>query len=276
MSRTKPSQSPDTGIDDESKDRRFVTALARGLDILRAFQPGDAALGNQEIAARTGLPKPTVSRLVYTLTRLGYLSCSDESGKYRLGSGVLSLGYTFFVGTDIRERARPLMQDLADSANAAVSLGTRDRLSMIYLETCRGPSAITLRLDVGSRVPIAVSAMGRAYLAAQAEARRTELLREIERQHPDDMPRIRRGIQQAVKDLRERGFVLSIGDWQEEVHAVGVPLIEPDGSAVFALNCGGASFQLPRQKLEREIGPKLVALGQALTTGHLRPDRRQR
>ena len=74
------------------KDRRFVTALARGLDVLRAFRPGDAQLANREIAARTNLPRPTVSRLTHTLTQLGYLVHESETERYRLGSAVLSLG----------------------------------------------------------------------------------------------------------------------------------------------------------------------------------------
>ena len=63
------------------KDRQFVVALARGLELLRAFSFDDSFLGNQEIAARTGLPKPTISRLTHTLTKLGYLNYSERLGK---------------------------------------------------------------------------------------------------------------------------------------------------------------------------------------------------
>jgi len=53
-------------------DRQFATTLARGLEVLRCFTPLEPLLGNKEISVRTGLPKPTVSRLTYTLTKLGY------------------------------------------------------------------------------------------------------------------------------------------------------------------------------------------------------------
>src|SRR2546423_2338793 len=65
-------------------DRSFVVALSRGLDVLRAFHPNDGLLGNQEIAARTNLPKPTISRLTYTLTKLGYLTPVPRFEKYQL------------------------------------------------------------------------------------------------------------------------------------------------------------------------------------------------
>ena len=67
-------------------DRQFVTALARGLEVLRAFGPGSGPLGNQEIAEFAGLPKPTVSRLTHTLTKLGYLNYLPRLGKYELGT----------------------------------------------------------------------------------------------------------------------------------------------------------------------------------------------
>lgn len=257
----------DAPLDEDVQDRQFVTALARGLDVLRAFRPNDIGLGNQDLAERTGLPKPTVSRLTHTLTRLGYLAAIEESGKYQLDVGVLALGYALLSGMDIRKRARPLMQRLADVANGSVSLGSRDRLSMVYLENCRGPGALTLRLDVGSRIPIGTTAMGRAFLAALPEEERAYLLAHLKKRAPDDYPRIRDGIDEAVEDLRARGFTLSIGDWQPEVNAVGVPLISVDGSVAFALNCGGPSFTMPRERLEEEIGPKLVTLARALVHG---------
>jgi DNA-binding IclR family transcriptional regulator len=102
------------GQDPAERDSQFVTALARGLDVLRAFHPKDGALGNQQLAERTGLPKPTVSRLTYTLSRLGYLTHLPEVGKYVLGAGVLSLGFTCLGAMGIRQIARPFMQELAD------------------------------------------------------------------------------------------------------------------------------------------------------------------
>ena len=71
------------------QDRHFVTALSRGLDVLSCFRSGSRLLGNQDISERCSLPKSTVSRLTYTLTKLGYLHYVRESGKYRLGTATL-------------------------------------------------------------------------------------------------------------------------------------------------------------------------------------------
>ncbi|PWV57767.1 IclR family transcriptional regulator [Plasticicumulans acidivorans] len=254
-----PAAQPETDEELE-KDRQFVTALARGLEVLRCFRPGERLLGNQDLVARTGLPKATVSRLSYTLTKLGYLSYSESLGKYALGTGVLSLGYALLSNLDIRQAARPLMQELAEHSQASVSIGARDRLEMVYVENCRSSATVTLRLDVGSRLPIATTAMGRAFLAALPEREREYLLDHIRARNPQDWPRIRQGVDHALIEYQERGYCLSLGDWQKDVHAVGVPLIQPDGSGIYAFNCGGPAFQIRRHMLEDDLGPRLVNL----------------
>jgi DNA-binding IclR family transcriptional regulator len=241
-------------------DRKFVVALARGLEVLRAFTPSEGLLGNQEIATRTGLPKATVSRLTYTLTRLGYLSHFSRLGKYQLTPAAMLLGYSALANMRIREIARPFMQELADYSKASVALGSRDRLNLVYIEHCRSATGLTLRLDVGAKVPLATTAMGRALIAALPTCEREFLLGHMERNEGSRWPVIRAGLEQAIEDVAHRGFTLSHGDWKPDVSAVGVPLVPLDGSGVFAFNCGAPAYQITRECLERDIGPRLVNL----------------
>ena len=238
--------------------RKFVVSLARGLEVLRTFTPGEGLLGNQEIALRTGLPKATVTRLTYTLTQLDYLSHSERLEKYQLAPGALAIGYSTLANMRIRQIARPHMQALADYAGASVALGSRDRLNLLYVEHCRAKPAVMLRLDVGSRIPIATTAMGRAMLAALPDKERDWLLRHIARRERKRWPKVRLGIERARKDFASRGFTLSVGDWQSDVTAVGVPLIPADGSGIFAFNCGAPSFHFSRSRLVSDIGPRLL------------------
>ena len=242
----------------EPEDRQFVTALARGLSVLRAFHPGDGVLGNGDLAERTGLPKPTVSRLTHTLTRLGYLVPAERLGKYRLGPGVLSLGYSLLANMDIRKIARPYLQEFANESGLSLGLGARDRLNMVYLEHARDAGSVTLRLDIGSQVPIATSAMGRAFLAAIPQDERAYLMTAMKERAGSAWPAMARGIERAVKQVRERGFCTSFGEWQHDVNAVGVPLRSMDGATVMAVNCGGPAFLHKPARLEEEWGPRLV------------------
>ncbi len=161
-------------------DRSFVVALSRGLDVLRAFQPNDGLLGNQEIAARTNLPKPTVSRLTYTLTKLGYLTPVPRFEKYQLAPAAMALGYAALANLGVRHLSEAYREELMRETGGAVAVGGRDRLSMIYFGQSRGMT-LGVQLDVGSRIPIATTAMGRAYIWALPDDERATLLRELAR-----------------------------------------------------------------------------------------------
>lgn len=250
---------------DREKDGGVVVALARGLSVLRCFRQGDRFLGNQEIADRTGLPKSTVSRLTHTLTVLGYLNHSRRFNQYSLGISVLSLGYSLLGNMDILKTARPLMQELADFAEASVSLAARDGLHMVYLENCvSGANMISLRIDVGARTRIANTAMGRALLCGLPVTEKNELIAEIRQSIPKGKWRaIKQGIDQGFIDYQEKGICFSLGDWRENVNSIAVPLVQADGS-VMAINCGGPSWQLSPGKLEKEIGPRLVDISRRL------------
>lgn len=241
------------------KDRQFVTALARGLELLRCFGPGERHIGVTELARRTGIPKPSVSRLAGTLCKLGYLNYSDALGKYSLGAGVLSLGYSMLSNLDIRQLAKPYMQELADYSRASVSIGIRDRLSMVYVETVRSNAPIALQRGVGARLTLATTSMGRAYLAALPESERNFLMDQIRLRDEENWPWIKSGIEQGFRDYADHGFCISMGDWEREIVAVGVPFQNADGT-LMAFNCGGPAFVLTREKLENEIGPRLVSL----------------
>jgi len=245
-------------------DRQFVVALYRGLEILRCFRPSDGPLGNQDLAQRSGLPKATVSRLTYTLSKLGYLVYLEDSGKYRIGVPVLGLGYACLGGMKIRDTAQPFMDEIAEYAGngVVVALGGRDDLSMIYIACARSSGVVSLQLNVGSRISLARSGMGRAYLAGTDEAERATLMRQIRaRVGEERWPRLEEEILRAVEEVRTRGFCTNIGEWHSEVNSIAVPFRPPQSEMpVLAFNCGGPAYLLNRERLEQDLGPRLVEM----------------
>lgn len=241
-------------------DPAFATTLAHGLALLQCFRVGETVLSNKELAERTGLSKATISRLTYTLAVRGLLLYDDRLRRYRLGSTALSLGYPLLASLRVRQVARPLMKTLADRMGGSVSLGLRDRLRMVYVETSRGHDAIAFRPDIGASLPMLASAIGRAWLAqAPADLRATVLagLREAE---PDDWQRHAGAIPAAIDDLATLGFTRSAGDWLPDVHAVAVPMRQPTDGETLVFNCGVPATRMRPGKLEREMGPRLIEL----------------
>lgn len=240
---------------------QFVNSVARAFSILRCFEYGAQHLGNQDIARQTGLPKPTVSRLTFTLASLGYLSYSASLEKYSLGMAVLSLGHAFMKGNDVVAIARPLMQELADYTQSAVMLAAADGIRMVLLEVCQGDNTFQMKLEAGARVPHGSTALGRADLAARPREVFERRLAEFEMEcEPGYWPKLRAGIVRAREDYEHYGFCFSMGDWNPEVFAIGVPMVSADRSRVLAFNCSGRVSVMTREKLIRDFGPKLVAL----------------
>jgi DNA-binding IclR family transcriptional regulator len=241
-------------------DRQFVTALARGLEVLRAFTPQDGFLGNQEIAERTGIPKPSISRMTHTLTMLGYLEYVPRFSKYRIGLGVLALGHACIGSTALRHAALPHMRKLAEHADATVALGGRDRLKMVYLDVCRGSQTAAFTLDAGSHIPIHDTAMGHAYLWGISEKEREVFLQAIRKRAGSDVRSVTKRIDKAFKSLARFGFCVAEGTYERSINGVGVPLVLQGGTEVYALSVFGPAFQFPVARLKTDIGPRLVAL----------------
>ncbi|WP_201593510.1 IclR family transcriptional regulator [Psychrobacter sp. Pi2-51] len=241
----------------DKNDRQFITALARGLELLRCFTPQRPYLGNQDLSQLTGLPKGTITRLTYTLVKLGYLKQSTNSSKYQLSAGVLGFGYTMMANVSINNLVTPYMEELADYANSAVAMATRDRLRMVYLNVVQGSGTTTMRRNVGSYLPIHLSSMGRACLASMPAAEQEFILDAIRSKYKDDWLKIRRGLDKAFRDYDDYGYCFSISEWQKDVNAVATAIMHPT-EGLLTFNCGAPSFVLSRTKLEEDIAPRLL------------------
>lgn len=251
-------------IEKYKDDRHFVTALARGLEVLACFRTGNRVLGNQDIAKRCNLSNSTVSRLTSTLVKMGYLMHDEPTGKYRLGMATLSLGVGMLAKLDIRQFARPYLQEIADFSQGMVSLGVRDRLSMLCIECCRSQSALTLSLDVGSRLPITTSSMGRAYLAVASRGEVEEVLERVNELDDRSSALITQGINKSIQDYHELGCTCSFGDWQHDVNGIAVGLNLGSSFPIMSINCGGPSSSLSPEFLLEEVRPRLLSMTQHL------------
>ncbi|MEJ2257116.1 MAG: IclR family transcriptional regulator [Woeseiaceae bacterium] len=241
-------------------ERKFVEALARGLDVLRAFGSSNGSLGNQEIAQRTGLPKATVSRLTYTLTYLGYLRFVPGSKKYELDTGVLALGYIYLSKSLIRQIAMPTMTDISQATRTSIGLATRSRLSMdmIYIASVRASESWPIRMEIGNHIPILSTATGRAWFAALKEDSQAEVLDYFEQNLPPERwNKERRALQKAVRDFDTLGYCTALGDWNKTVHACSVPMNLRD-ERIYVLNCGGPAEHVTKERIADDLGPRLV------------------
>jgi DNA-binding IclR family transcriptional regulator len=150
--------------------------------------------------------------------------------------------------------------EVMQATGGAFAVGCRDRLSMIYFGQSRSELTLGVQLDVGSRIPIATTAMGRAYIWALPNEERASLLRELREHYGSRWPRMRDGIERSGETVAKHGFAISAGEWQDDVAAVGVALKLNDGTGPYAFNCGAPAFRFTEDRLRSDIGPRLVAM----------------
>ena len=243
--------------EDNKKNHNYVTALARGLELLRCFGDADEYLGNAELAKRTHIPRPTVSRLTATLMQLGYLVYMPHIERYRLGPRVLDLGYRYLASEGVGTIARPLMQELADATDCFIAIGVAEGIQMTYTQTCQGPGPLILRMSTGSRVPIAHTSIGRAFLAALTPEQREPYYALIRAEEPAEWPRIERGLERTFADYERDGFRITEGEWSREVSGVGVPLVLENGYRVVSFGCCGSALRLTQRVMSENLGPRL-------------------
>lgn len=250
---------------DLSTDRQFAMNLARGLMVLRAFTASTPLLGNRELSDRTGLPKPTISRLTYTLALMGYLDRDKATQKYRLGPGILSFAYPYLAGMPVRHFARPLMERLAYRTGCNVNLGVRDRGDVVYVDGVRADRGDLYRPDVGGVSPLLSSASGRALILGSSAQEQTAILNFLRVRDRSVFDRFSAVFEEDRKRFKSDGYCLSVGDWKPNLHAVAVPVQVPDGGPLMAINCTLSSVRSPRETLEKKVMPLLKETVASLT-----------
>jgi DNA-binding IclR family transcriptional regulator len=250
------------GVDVAGETREEVSALARGLALLRTVADSSVPLSNRELAERSGIPKATVSRLTATLQAAGLLRQSPDE-RFAIGPGALYLGNAYLRGFDFRQQARLHLAELAEAAGANVHLGVPDGLDMLIIDTVRPRTALILsRMDVGLRMAIATSAMGRAYLASLPPEPRAALREQLMTAPGADAALAQR-LDEAVDEHQRLGFCTSFGEWHPDIHALGFSLRGPHGE-LYGVSVGGPAFMLPQQAMREKVGPLLLEAVRAI------------
>ena len=256
-----PSPSAETVLAESAGDAAFATTLAKGLVVLEAFEAGASLLGNMEIAARTGIPRPTVARLTHTLAELGYLRYDQDLARYSLGARALRMAHPLLAGMQFRQVARPLMQELAASVRGTVSIGLLDGTAMIYVETARSGDVGPHVPDIGMPIPVVSTAMGRAAAAILPVEDSVLLEERIKKGDADSWSASREMYRAGIRQCADQGFCTCYGEYMAFIHAVAAPLFHARNvKQSFAINCGIPAFRLQPGQLESEIGPRIRAL----------------
>ena len=252
---------PDPAMDGKRDNQMFASSLATGLGVLLAFSADEPGLTNAALARRTGLSRATISRVTFTLCEMGLLYYDSTDRQYRIGPGAVSLGYPFMLHLRIQHVALPMMQAFADRHRTTVSLGMRSGLHMIYIDSCRSFEGSEFRADAGASLSMLRTAMGRAWLAAQAPAERRRVCDELRQSLPSDWRKYAPALRESITSISTQGYCVNTGDLHADLQAVAAPLAVSVAGRTVVLNTG-LPTELVRAGVLDRLGKALAKLAQ--------------
>jgi DNA-binding IclR family transcriptional regulator len=241
-----------------------IQVVSRAFDVLRCFEGHEARLGNLEISNRCGLPRSTVSRLTHTLTRMGQLVYLPRDQKYRIGPSAVAMSTSMTRGLQLRNLIRQRLQDVAEQLPGTVGFVIPDQFHLVYLEFGRAANALGLHETTGSRISMASTAAGHAYVAALEPEVGDALLVEMEREMPEAAQALRPRLAANRLHLKEHGYVAACGLWSAHINGLALPLWSPQYQTYVVLTIGLLSAMYDETRLHDEVAGPMLELGRTV------------
>ncbi|MET0469198.1 MAG: IclR family transcriptional regulator C-terminal domain-containing protein [Aeromicrobium sp.] len=247
------------------ENRAFVEAIARGLDVLRAFSPGCPTMTLTEVADAAELARPTASRILYTLESLGYVRSRD--GSYALTPRVLELGMTYLQSMNLWDIARPHMEALSAATGNSSSMAQLDGSDIVYVARVAVPKIIALAVSIGTRFPAPATSLGKALLAdlshdelrtVLAEPSRAGVAARWDPTH-DELVAV-------LDEVRAQGWALTDEQLAPGIRSVAAPVRSRDGRAFASLNVTVHAAETPVATLLEEYLPLLLEAADAISS----------
>jgi IclR family pca regulon transcriptional regulator len=242
----------------------FIEALARGLDVIRVFQPRQPVMSLAAVAGASGLARPTVRRILLTLEQLGYVRAAD--GGFELTPRVLELGMAYIRSRNLWDVARPHMEGLVAQTHESSSIAQLDGSDIVYVARVAVPKIIALAVTIGTRFPAMPTSLGKVLLAALPPEEAERVLAEPSRS--GITPAWQPSPQERATELREvraRGWSLTDEQLAAGIRSVAAPLRDGSGRVIAALNVTVHAAETPLEVLTGQYLPLLLTAAGAIS-----------
>lgn len=223
---------------------QFVQSLARGLEVLRAFDAEHPRMTLSEIAGRTGLNRATARRFLLTLVELGYVV--NDGREFRLTPTVLQLGYSYLSGLSLPELAEPHLEKLSHELQESTSLSVLDGDAIVYVARVPTRRIMHAAITIGTRFPAEITSMGRVLLAFGPE---------------QNWPVARRPV---LVQVREQGWAIVDQELEAGLRSVAAPVHDAAGSVVAAINVSTTTATASLERIRDEFLPAVLATAAAI------------
>ena len=256
---------PSIPFDEYSGDPNFMTSLARGLAVIQAFSTQKRQLTISQISTKTGFSRAAVRRCLYTLIKLGFAG-SDDSHNFFLQPRVLALGHSYISSMPLAASAQPVLDHVSQLLHESCSIATLEGLDIIYVARANVTRIMSIDLGVGSRLPAFCTSMGRVLLANLPPAELESFFERVQltRRTSKTIVTVEK-LRQALRLVARNGYSLVDQELEIGLRSMAVPIENPSGKVVAALNVGAHAQRLSIQELQNKFLPQLRATARDLS-----------
>jgi IclR family transcriptional regulator, acetate operon repressor len=235
------------------KDQPSGTAIQKATRLLRTLVTSDLPLHLNDLAAATGLPKPSVHRLISQLEDISMVQ-RDISGKgYTVGPAWIGLSLDTLAAAGRRPAIRQIMLDLVGSINESCNLGILHDHEIVYIERVECNWPLRMHFQAGSRVPVHCTAAGKLFLSMMPHDKRGKLLRSLrlEKYTQNTLTSVAALESQCV-EIRESGISINNEEHHCGLIGIAVPVLRTDGLMVASLAIHAPIFRMTLAEAERK------------------------
>jgi DNA-binding IclR family transcriptional regulator len=245
-----------------------MSSLLKAVSILKCFSYDEPELGISDIIQKVEMPRTTVHRILSTLIRAELLSRKNNTGKYRIGPALYTMGSLYLVTTDILSAAEPVTELLNKLSGEAIKLSVFDRGNVIVIKKEESRYAFRYHHAVGAILPAYASAMGKALLSELSET-------ELEFVYPGEFlkPLTSKTITgkaqliQVLKQIRISGVSVDIEENTEGLSGVACVIRDVTGKAIAAM-CIGVPAHTFTERRKNQLA-MLIKMGASLISYRL-------
>lgn len=243
--------------DSAPEDRYHVPALARGLQLLTQFNREQRELSGAELSRMLGLPRASVFRMLCTLEQGGFLERCPDGVSYKLGLGVLRLGFELLASMELTELGRPVIEELRERSGHSAHLVVRDGREVVFVAKVPGRNAMFHSIQVGARLPAHATVLGRVLLADLSPAELAALYQDRSLSAYTAMtPTTLAELSARIAEDRARGYGVSMGGYETGISSIAAPVLNAQGRVVAAV-----SISMPHERIaEPQLAPLVEAV----------------
>jgi IclR family pca regulon transcriptional regulator len=249
---------------DALTDPSFMTSLARGLAVVRAFSDSRKPQTIAQISQKTGIPRAAVRRCLHTLKQLGYVDA--ELNNFSLRPKVLTLGYSYLSSTPLTVSAQPYLNNISQTLGESSSMAVLDDAEVLYVARAANSRVMSVALNAGSRLPAYCTSLGRVMLAhLPPEELNAYFARVKLRAMTEHTVVSQKRLREILAGVRGQGYALIDEELEVGLRSIAVPVRGASGNVLAALNVGAQAARVSVEQMKQEFLPVLQRGAQELS-----------